>query len=157
MTADRMFLSLPLTNSDVRPSNVLTDDDRVVPMHSFKHAATLQHIHPNNPHPLLLRVDKKAGHGAGKSVEKRSDLSCPTCFAKRILIICSTLSLEYRKRPTSGASLLRPWDWSGRTYRTICKGFYICSLLQFCFLLGYMVRGFTCSIYPTTIHGHWDL
>jgi hypothetical protein len=53
--------------------------------------------------------------------------------------------------------LLRPWDWSGRTYRTICKGFYICSLLQFCFLLGYMVRGFTCSIYPTTIHGHWDL
>lgn len=46
-------------------------DDRVVPMHSFKHAATLQHTHPNNPYPLLLRVDKKAGHGAGKSVEKR--------------------------------------------------------------------------------------
>nr|QGP74449.1 prolyl oligopeptidase [Lepiota venenata]QKM76209.1 prolyl oligopeptidase [Lepiota venenata] len=46
-------------------------DDRVVPMHSFKYAATLQHTVPNNPHPLLLRVDKKAGHGAGKSVEKR--------------------------------------------------------------------------------------
>ncbi len=40
-------------------------------IHSFKHAATLQHTHPNNPHPLLLRVDKKAGHGAGKSVEKK--------------------------------------------------------------------------------------
>ncbi|TFK43090.1 prolyl oligopeptidase [Crucibulum laeve] len=46
-------------------------DDRVVPMHSFKHAATLQHTLPHNPHPLLLRVDKKAGHGAGKSTEKR--------------------------------------------------------------------------------------
>lgn len=48
-----------------------TDDDRVVPLHSFKHAATLQHLHPNNPQPLLLRVDKKAGHGAGKSTEMR--------------------------------------------------------------------------------------
>ena len=39
-------------------------------MHSFKHAATLQYLHPQNPHPLLLRVDKKSGHGAGKSTEK---------------------------------------------------------------------------------------
>ncbi|EKM75717.1 hypothetical protein AGABI1DRAFT_116196 [Agaricus bisporus var. burnettii JB137-S8] len=46
-------------------------DDRVVPLHSFKHAAQLQHMHSNNPYPLLLRVDKKSGHGAGKSVEKR--------------------------------------------------------------------------------------
>lgn len=47
------------------------DDDRVVPMHSFKYAATLQHTLPHNPNPLLLRVDIKAGHGAGKSTEKR--------------------------------------------------------------------------------------
>ncbi|KAF9558232.1 prolyl oligopeptidase [Agrocybe pediades] len=46
-------------------------DDRVVPMHSFKMAATLQHTLPNNPHPLLLRVDKKSGHGAGKSTQQR--------------------------------------------------------------------------------------
>lgn len=46
-------------------------DDRVVPMHSFKHAATLQYALAGNPHPLLLRVDKKAGHGAGKSTDKR--------------------------------------------------------------------------------------
>ncbi|CDO74182.1 hypothetical protein BN946_scf185043.g234 [Trametes cinnabarina] len=46
-------------------------DDRVVPLHSFKHAATLQHLHPNNPHPLIIRIDKKAGHGAGKSTEMR--------------------------------------------------------------------------------------
>ncbi|KAF8629610.1 hypothetical protein AX15_003351 [Amanita polypyramis BW_CC] len=55
------------------PTMLLTadHDDRVVPMHSFKYAATLQHALPYNPHPLLLRVDKKAGHGAGKSTEKR--------------------------------------------------------------------------------------
>ncbi|KAN0088402.1 Prolyl oligopeptidase, N-terminal beta-propeller domain containing protein, partial [Tylopilus felleus] len=46
-------------------------DDRVVPLHSFKLAATLQHTLPHNPHPLLIRIDKKAGHGAGKSTEKR--------------------------------------------------------------------------------------
>jgi prolyl oligopeptidase len=46
-------------------------DDRVVPLHSFKHAATLQHTLAHNPHPLLIRIDKKAGHGAGKATEKR--------------------------------------------------------------------------------------
>jgi prolyl oligopeptidase len=51
--------------------NGLLDDDRVVPMHSFKLAATLQHTLPHNPHPLLIRIDKKAGHGAGKSTEAR--------------------------------------------------------------------------------------
>jgi prolyl oligopeptidase len=43
----------------------------VVPLHSFKHAAQLQYMRSNNPYPLMLRVDKKSGHGAGKSVEKR--------------------------------------------------------------------------------------
>ena len=42
-----------------------------MPLHSFKHAATLQYLKPDNPHPLLIRIDKKAGHGAGKSTEKR--------------------------------------------------------------------------------------
>ncbi|KAF8499303.1 prolyl oligopeptidase [Gautieria morchelliformis] len=46
-------------------------DDRVVPLHSFKHAATLQHAAPGNCHPLLIRIDRKAGHGAGKSTAKR--------------------------------------------------------------------------------------
>lgn len=51
--------------------NGTTDDDRVVPSHSFKLAATLQHVRADNPHPLLIRVDKKSGHGAGKSTKKR--------------------------------------------------------------------------------------
>lgn len=49
----------------------MVDDDRVVPMHSFKLAATLQHVASGNPHPLLLRLQLKAGHGAGKSTEHR--------------------------------------------------------------------------------------
>jgi prolyl oligopeptidase len=46
-------------------------DDRVVPLHSFKHAATLQHVLAKNPNPLLIRIDKKAGHGAGKGTNQR--------------------------------------------------------------------------------------
>ncbi|BGP15271.1 hypothetical protein JCM10213v2_003231 [Rhodosporidiobolus nylandii] len=55
------------------PTMLLTadHDDRVVPLHSFKHAAELQYKLPDNPHPLLLRVDTKSGHGAGKSTEKK--------------------------------------------------------------------------------------
>ncbi|KAJ3476870.1 hypothetical protein NLI96_g10855 [Meripilus lineatus] len=61
------------TDKVLPPTILLTadHDDRVVPLHSFKHAATLQHLLPSNPHPLLIRIDKKAGHGAGKSTEQR--------------------------------------------------------------------------------------
>lgn len=41
-------------------------DDRVVPAHSFKFAARLQAYH-NGDSPVLIRIDTKAGHGAGKS------------------------------------------------------------------------------------------
>lgn len=61
------------TNKVLPPTILLTadHDDRVVPLHSFKHAATLQHTLPNNPNPLLIRIDTKSGHGAGKSTDKR--------------------------------------------------------------------------------------
>ena len=42
-------------------------DDRVVPAHSFKFAAELQAKQTGN-NPTLIRIDVKAGHGAGKSV-----------------------------------------------------------------------------------------
>lgn len=45
-------------------------DDRVVPMHSFKFAAALQHAQQGDA-PILLRVELKAGHGAGTSTSKR--------------------------------------------------------------------------------------
>lgn len=44
-------------------------DDRVVPAHSFKYAARLQEYH-EGPNPVLIRIGKSAGHGAGKSTEK---------------------------------------------------------------------------------------
>lgn len=45
-------------------------DDRVVPAHSFKFAATLQEKHKGEA-PVLIRIDTKAGHGAGKPVAKQ--------------------------------------------------------------------------------------
>jgi prolyl oligopeptidase len=44
-------------------------DDRVVPAHSFKFAATLQEKNAGSK-PALIRIDSKAGHGAGKPVGK---------------------------------------------------------------------------------------
>lgn len=52
------------------PTLVLTadHDDRVVPLHSFKFAAALQHAQAGEA-PVLLRVETSAGHGAGKSLQ----------------------------------------------------------------------------------------
>ncbi|GAA5931240.1 hypothetical protein JCM1841_000871 [Sporobolomyces salmonicolor] len=75
---DYLYKYSPLHNVDPSkkpfpPTMLLTadHDDRVVPLHSFKHAAELQYQLPDNPNPLLLRVDTKSGHGAGKSTEKK--------------------------------------------------------------------------------------
>ncbi|KAI8617652.1 prolyl endopeptidase [Chytriomyces sp. MP71] len=46
-------------------------DDRVVPLHSMKFAATLQHELKDNAQPIMMRVDTKAGHGAGKSIQQQ--------------------------------------------------------------------------------------
>ena len=44
-------------------------DDRVYPAHSFKFAAALQAAYPG-PNPVLIRVETRAGHGAGKPTTK---------------------------------------------------------------------------------------
>lgn len=44
-------------------------DDRVAPMHSFKYAARMQAL-ADGSRPVLLTVDKNAGHGAGNSRSK---------------------------------------------------------------------------------------
>lgn len=46
-------------------------DDRVVPMHSFKLVAAVQHaVGGSSAVPVLLRVDTRAGHGLGKPLSK---------------------------------------------------------------------------------------
>ncbi len=47
-------------------------DDRVVPAHSFKFAATLQEKH-NGKNPVLIRIETNAGHGAGRSTQQIID------------------------------------------------------------------------------------
>lgn len=54
------------------PATLITTadhDDRVVPAHSFKFAATLQAAQACKQ-PVLIRIDQKAGHGAGKPTTK---------------------------------------------------------------------------------------
>ena len=68
----------PLHNikEDVKyPATLVTTadhDDRVVPAHSFKFAAAMQHAQAGDA-PILIRIESKAGHGAGKPTSKRID------------------------------------------------------------------------------------
>lgn len=62
------------------PATLITTadtDDRVVPLHAKKFAATLQEAQ-NGDNPILLRVEKNAGHGLGKPtskiIEEQTDL-----------------------------------------------------------------------------------
>ncbi len=68
-----------LKDSTEYPATMVTTadhDDRVVPAHSFKFAATLQEKH-KGPHPVLIRIDTQAGHG-GSSLSKAIDYSTDT-------------------------------------------------------------------------------
>ena len=56
----------PNTNYPATMVTTADHDDRVVPAHSFKFAARLQEYHKGS-NPVLIRIDTKAGHGAGKS------------------------------------------------------------------------------------------
>jgi hypothetical protein len=85
-------------------------DDRVVPLHSFKLAAALQHTLANNPNPLLLRVDLKAGHGAGKTTMARIQEA-----AEKVGFLCSgtvpVAKLELRKLECD-----RQWGFVAQTF-----------------------------------------
>jgi prolyl oligopeptidase len=61
------------------PATLITTadrDDRVVPAHSFKYAATLQAAQAGD-NPVLIRIDTKSGHGASsttKALEQTADI-----------------------------------------------------------------------------------
>jgi prolyl oligopeptidase len=70
-----LYAYSPLQNLKVDtayPATLITTadhDDRVVPAHSFKFAAALQQAHAGDA-PVLIRIETKAGHGAGKPTAK---------------------------------------------------------------------------------------
>lgn len=78
--SEEMFLYLkgysPVHNFEpgtAYPATMITTadhDDRVVPAHSFKFAATLQENHVG-PNPVLIRIETDAGHGGGTPTSKR--------------------------------------------------------------------------------------
>jgi prolyl oligopeptidase len=61
------------------PATLITTadhDDRVVPAHSFKYAATLQAL-ASKDNPVLIRIETKSGHGASsttKAIELTADV-----------------------------------------------------------------------------------
>src|SRR5690606_37434471 len=64
-----------LHNGTAYPATMVTTadhDDRVVPAHSFKFAAHLQEAHEGS-HPVIIRIETNAGHGAGKPTSKILD------------------------------------------------------------------------------------
>ncbi len=73
---DNLLAYSPLHNvreGECYPATMITTadrDDRVVPGHSFKFAAALQAAQGCD-HPTLIRIETRAGHGAGTPVSKR--------------------------------------------------------------------------------------
>jgi prolyl oligopeptidase len=80
------------------PTMVMTSDhdDRVYPAHSFKFAAALQHAQAGDA-PILLRVQSKAGHGAGRPTEKVID-----DVADRYAFLVKTLNFTPKLATTGG-------------------------------------------------------
>ncbi len=65
-------------------------DDRVVPSHSFKFAAALQHAQ-SGPKPTMIRIALSAGHGAGKPTSKQIDETTDVlAFLKQTLMPSET-------------------------------------------------------------------
>jgi len=86
-----LYAYSPLHNlkpGTVYPSTLITTadhDDRVVPAHSFKFAAALQEAHAGD-NPVLIRIETKAGHGAGKPTSKRiEEVADQLAFLRAVL------------------------------------------------------------------------
>jgi prolyl oligopeptidase len=70
------------------PATMITTadhDDRVVPGHSFKFAAAMQHAQAGDA-PVLIRIETKAGHGAATPTSKKIEEAADrTAFAVKVM------------------------------------------------------------------------
>ncbi|MYN45692.1 prolyl oligopeptidase family serine peptidase [Pseudoduganella sp. FT93W] len=81
------------------PATMITTadhDDRVVPAHSFKFAATAQAAQ-GGAAPILIRIDSKAGHGAGKPTSKQIDE-----VTDRWGFLSRALKMDLTSKPVAG-------------------------------------------------------
>ncbi len=83
-----------LTPGTAYPATMVTTadtDDRVVPGHSFKFTAALQAAHTGDA-PVLIRIETKAGHGAGLPTDKLIDE-----YADMWAFLVENLEMEIRE------------------------------------------------------------
>ncbi len=79
-------------------------DDRVVPGHSFKFAAALQAAQQGDA-PILIRIETRAGHGAGKPTDKQiEEVADEWAFLARNLHMDACLEESAAARPAAAAS-----------------------------------------------------
>lgn len=85
----------PRSPAEALPSTLITTadhDDRVSPLHSYKMAATLQEVAGASPHqsrPLLIRIETKAGHGAGELPARPLSVAIPVILQSVTLQLCA--------------------------------------------------------------------
>ena len=81
-------------------------DDRVVPAHSFKFAATLQ-ADQGGDAPVLIRIETKSGHGAGRPTSKLiEEVADRWAFLSKAL----NLEVEGEVAPLTGPDYVQPTD-----------------------------------------------
>jgi len=95
---DHLFKYSPVhkaASADAHPPILIhtsDHDDRVVPLHAYKHIPALQHRFKHSRKPLLLRTFRNAGHGVGIPRDQKLDE-----WMDVYGYIAKTLGLQYRE------------------------------------------------------------
>jgi prolyl oligopeptidase len=90
----------PGTNYPATMITTADHDDRVFPGHSFKFAAALQAAHKGS-NPVMIRIEQKAGHGAGKPTSKRiEEIADQFSFLTRVLNMNVPLKKQASNAPS---------------------------------------------------------
>lgn len=103
-------------------------DDRVVPLHTLKYCAALQHGVGSSPaqrQPLMVRVDTRSGHGAGKPTSK-AILEDTHIFS----FVAETLGLSWKDWAGWEESEACIEKYRGWLHSIFCMRLHICWLLK---------------------------